>query len=562
MKNLLTFLLCTLMTGISTAQFEQLFQLTSDDNNVTWDNYVTSISGDGQGNTYSAGRFENSITFGPFTLTSASGNGTGFLARFNTVSDSWVWANKITLVSYYAWSVIQDIASDASGNTYVVGYYAHTIKFDNISLSSTKLGSTPTTDLFVAKMNANGTWAWAKSFGTKTGADFGWTITLDANNNIYVGGEFANKVLQCNYWKTVFDIFLAKLNSSGSVQWQKRIAPKPVTCSTQTATKDITTDAAGNVYLTGTFSGTYVFGNGASLSITDNGSTDIYVAKFNSSGTTQWVRSSGGPEWDKVETIASDAVGNIYIAGQMGNSPLTRNGFVSKYNSAGTPIWTVNPFPYSAEFPQPWVVGIIPYGNSLLAADRRIGLKTLSLTDGSVLSSDSLTGNPTIFPDGFLASPFGISDLETDGTGFVVEINAECGTSDLGNITMIASTDCNEELHSQDVFVVRGGEPPVLYMQPDVDIKPDVSNVTALSELNLYPNPATNQVNIQLPEIKSESRLMICNHLGKIVWSEKMDEGKSLTIIHLSVEDFPQGVYFYSLIGDESITTKSFLISD
>lgn len=558
MKNLLTFLLCTLMTGISTAQYDQIFQLTSDD----YINNVTSICGDGQGNTYSAGSFENSFTIGPFTLTSESGygNGTGFLAQFNAVSDSWVWANKITLVSYYAWSYIGDITSDASGNTYVVGGYQGIIKFDDITLSSTQWGNS--TDLFVAKMNANGTWAWAKSFGTKAGPEYGRTITLDANNNIYVGGEFTNKVFQC---ATVEDIYLAKLNSSGTALWQKRIAPKPATCFTHAAIKDIALDAAGNVYLTGNYSGTYVFGKGASLSITDNGSTDIFVAKFNNSGTTQWVRSSGSPEWDKVETIALDAVGQVYIAGQMKH--INPYGFVSKYNSAGTPVWTVNPFPNSAEFPGPWVRRIIHYGNSLLAADIKIGLKTLSLTDGSVLSSDSLTGNPVLLGP-FLGSPFGIRDLETDGTGFVVLIHAECGTSDLGNITISAScTECtdgcySDEYYSHDIIVVRGGEPPILYMRPDVDIKPDVSHVTALSELDLYPNPATNQVNIQLPEIKSEGRLMIRNHLGKIVWSEKMDEGKSLTIIHLSVEDFPQGVYFYSLIEEDSIMTKSFLISD
>ncbi|MCS3799085.1 T9SS type A sorting domain-containing protein [Niastella sp. OAS944] len=75
-------------------------------------------------------------------------------------------------------------------------------------------------------------------------------------------------------------------------------------------------DAAGNVYTTGTFSGTADFdpGTGARL-LTSKGFGDIYITKSDASGNLLWAKSVGGKAADFIRGIKVDAAGNVYLTG-------------------------------------------------------------------------------------------------------------------------------------------------------------------------------------------------------------------------------------------------------
>ncbi len=114
----------------------------------------------------------------------------------------------------------------------------------------------------------------------------------------------------------------------------------------------IETDAAGvaidssdNIYITGTSSGSNVFG----ASVTSGTTDDIFVVKLNSSGVVQWVYTAGGTGRDRGRKIALDSSGNIYVTGyywstvDFGGGNVTSNGswdaFLLKLNSSGTFQW-------------------------------------------------------------------------------------------------------------------------------------------------------------------------------------------------------------------------------
>ncbi len=92
---------------------------------------------------------------------------------------------------------------------------------------------------------------------------------------------------------------------------------------------DIVVDSAGNVLVTGFFEGPVDFGGG---SITSAGSFDIFVAKFDSAGTHIWSQGFGGVGLDNGFAIGTDGAGNVLVTGafsgtvDFGGGPITSAG--------------------------------------------------------------------------------------------------------------------------------------------------------------------------------------------------------------------------------------------
>jgi hypothetical protein len=86
-----------------------------------------------------------------------------------------------------------------------------------------------------------------------------------------------------------------------------------------------------------------------------NGGSDIFLSKFDSSGTFVWARTWGGSDDDEGSGVAVDGSGNVYVTGDFqGTSvdfnpdptsvdPHSSNGsedtFLSKFDSSGTFLW-------------------------------------------------------------------------------------------------------------------------------------------------------------------------------------------------------------------------------
>ncbi len=539
------------------AQYELIFQHTSDQGN--W-NQSWAIADDGQGNTYLAGSFENTITFGSFTLTDTSGE-TGFIGKFNAGANAWLWVKKITLIPTahqdFLGSQFIDMVLDNAGNVYLTGGYAGTVAFDNITLTSTQQGSVPTTDMFVAKYSTGGTVTWAKSFGSKNGIDGGRAIELDGAGNIYAAGHFANKTFNCSspVGREKMDVYLIKLNNAGTSLWQKRYANNLSPCVNPlwNYATDIAMDLTGNVHMCGNYAGTMSFGTGAGFSITSvGGSGDVFVAKINGSGSTIWVRSAGTSVLDDGEAVHVDGSGNVYTGGRIND-----NSFVTKYNSSGGLVWSVNPYPNSVSFPFAKVTNINTYNNSLLIKDYRIGFKTLSFADGALLTSDSIIGN-------YITGRVTLGDVSSAGSGFVFATNVRCGSVNIENLTLTASctNTCGACSNFGDIGMVRNGStPPLAAPQPNDDIYDGLTTEIDNSVMDIYPNPATDEVNIVFDQPVSSLQLTIYDQLGKVIWSQQMKEGSTTTSIKLDENRFGNGVYYIAAVSDGKVQTLRLVIA-
>ena len=120
-----------------------------------YDDTGYSIAVDANGNSYVTGSFFGSATFGTTTLT-CSGNFGIFVAKMD-INGNWLWA-KQAMGTYSNYG--NDIAVDANGNSYVTGYF-----WGNATFGTTTLTSSGEKDIFVAKLDSNGNWLWAKQAG-------------------------------------------------------------------------------------------------------------------------------------------------------------------------------------------------------------------------------------------------------------------------------------------------------------------------------------------------------------------------------------------------------------
>ena len=126
--------------------------------------------------------------------------------------------------------------------------------------------------------------------------DYGRSIAVDANGNSYVTGYFYSSTITFGLTTLTnsgvySDIFVVKYDSSGNVVWAKNTGG-----TNEDKGYGIAVDAIGNSYVTGWFSSsTITFG---STTLTNSGSDDIFVVKYDSSGNVMRAKSAGGTSND------------------------------------------------------------------------------------------------------------------------------------------------------------------------------------------------------------------------------------------------------------------------
>ncbi len=115
----------------------------------------------------------------------------------------------------------------------------------------------------------------------------------------------------------------------------------------------VCTDASGNVFITGLFfSPTITFGT---TTLTNAGSMDIFIVKYDATGNVLWAKSAGGVYGERGQSVCTDASGNVFITGHfysptiiVGTTTLTNTNqttdstsdiFIVKYDASGNVLW-------------------------------------------------------------------------------------------------------------------------------------------------------------------------------------------------------------------------------
>lgn len=302
--------------------------------------YGQAIAVDSQGNGYVTGIFYSTASFGTTTL-DCSGYSDIFVAKVDS-SGNWLWAKRAGCPindGVLGMEFGYDIAVDSNANVYITGSFCGTADFGTLSLTSSGYS-----DIFVAKLDSNGNWIWAKRAGG-TGWDYCYGIALDSAANVCITGNFEGTVDLGNISLISsgdFDIFIAKLNNNGSWIWAKRAggAGFDKSCS-------ITVDNMANVYMTGIFYQTADFGN---TTFSNSFNSTVFVSKLDSNGNWLWAIHPDGNFNIWGIDITINSANDIYLCGtyttttNFGNttllsSPSWQNGFIAKLANDGNWIW-------------------------------------------------------------------------------------------------------------------------------------------------------------------------------------------------------------------------------
>lgn len=512
-----------------------------------------SVTTDVNGNILLTGYYTSpSLSFGTTILTNADtlGQADIFLVKYDPDGNV-LWANSAGGgPNDYA----NGVATDALGNVYISGYFTSPfITFGTTTLANTSLGKS---DIFLVKYDPSGNVLWAKS-GGGTDWDYGTGVTTDASGNVIITGYFASSLVTFGTASLVvsgvYDFYLVKYDAAGNVLWANRGGG-----SASDYANFISADNNGNILVTGYFDSPSL--NFGTSTLTNLGDNDYFLVKYDSAGTALWARGGGGSAFDKGNSVVTDDSGNVVVAGffvspnvTIGSTNMTNNGvaniFLVKYDTFGNFLWVRNEGGIASD-----------EGNSI-AVDA-VG----NIFLGGLYTSPSITFGTTTLTNA------GVSDIflvKYDPSGNLLQADRAGGNIDdvvnsvyadkSGNIYLTGFYTSPSIVFDTTILTNTGGLDIFLAKLSDASVT-GLEGSTVSVEVDVSPNPFSSQMVLQTSMPLWNATFRIVNYLGQTVARVDNISGKT---INFNRGHLPEGLYFIHLTqGNQLIATEKVIISD
>lgn len=298
--------------------------------------WVEDMAVDHSGSVCIAGGWCDEIDLGGGSLP-GSGYFDIYVGKFDS-SGNHLWSKSF---GSEGWQFVEGLAIDASGNVYLGGYFQNELDFGGGPLTSSG------TDIFIAKLDANGNHIWSKSFVGELASQYCYDVCVDAGGFMYITGEM---------WGTVdfgggpltdsghSDVFVAKFDIDGHHVWSENYG----TLYTQIA-DCISVNDSMQVCIFGENTGIVDFGGGP---ITSPDIKGLYIAMFDSSGAHIWSEGYGDSMHMWTGDLATGPNGEVIVTGSFqgtidfgGGTLVAGPGvwdsiFLAKFGSAGAHVWS------------------------------------------------------------------------------------------------------------------------------------------------------------------------------------------------------------------------------
>lgn len=231
-----------------------------------------------------------------------------------------------------------DITQGFNKETFSTGYFSNTALFGNTVHYSSGL-----TDIYFVKTDSVGLISWVNQAGGN-GIDKGLAVDADNSGNCVITGFFSDTA-QFGAITLISagqqDVFIAKYNAAGNLIWAINAGGANADVG-----NCVKFDNAGNIIVTGEFSGSCNFGGTTLTSL--SGSIDVFTAKYNANGSLLWVKQGSGLYTDRGIKLAVDNSGNIYVNGLFSDTitfdlthytSIGNAKFLIKYDQGGNEKW-------------------------------------------------------------------------------------------------------------------------------------------------------------------------------------------------------------------------------
>ena len=218
--------------------------------------------------------------------------------------------------------LVADVAFDGVDGVVLVG-----------TTSGSIAGHIGGSDIYVVKLNANGTEDWARQFGSPED-DFAMAVAVDGSGNVVIAGGTTGSMFSENQGGR--DLVVMQLDATGQLMWARQIGTPE-----DDVPYSLTTDATGQVFVVGRTSGSLA---GESL-----GGYDAFVLAFASSGELVWSQQFGTGGFDGATDVALSADGRIAVVGgtarqlaprEPESMPSDTYVFVRVFGADGSTLWT------------------------------------------------------------------------------------------------------------------------------------------------------------------------------------------------------------------------------
>jgi len=458
------------------------------------------------GNIIICGYFNINVDFDPspatYTLSTLASSRDAFILKLDA-GGNFIWAKNI---GGNGSDEARALTSDASGNIYTIGRYEYTADFDP-SISSYTINSVGNTDVFVSKLDVNGNFVWAKSFGG-TSFDFGFSISLDATNNVYTGGGYRNTVDFDPGVGTFsatstggLDAYISKLDVNGNFLWANVFGS-----SGSDATTSLITDFSNNIIATGFFSGLTDFDSSPASYTLAPSAIDVFILQNNSTGNLGWVHQLASNDYVESTAIVVDNSNNIYTSGLFqGTVDFDPNAGILNIPSFGVEDGFINKM-------SPCLAPVMPNNITPIT---NLNICENSTTILSVTSAGSVN---------WYSSPASTLAIGS-GTSFVTPTLAA------GTYTFYAeATTCTISLTRLAITV-------------SVTACTGINETQNRNIISVYPNPTNNNVTIELSNYTKQTTVEIINTVGEVVLKSNVTSPKNLII----TDNLTSGIYFIKM---------------
>jgi hypothetical protein len=518
---------------------------------------ANSVFIDSAGSIYVIGNFSNTVDFqqgsGIFNMT-AGGNSDAFIVK-NDQNGNVVWGKSLEGFSSIT---PKEIKLDASGNIYIIGVFQDFADFDP-GPSEFHLMSNGIEDIFILKLNSLGQFIWAKQIGGAA-VDAGMSLSIQ-NNNLYIAGNFRLTVdfdpdLGVNSLTSAgsSDAFILKLNSAGNFIWVKQLGG-----SDAEIINSIVVDSVENIFVGGNFYGLVDFDPGSSIyNMNSVGNSDGFLCKYNSAGTLTWAKSVGGIWVDEIRSIVLDDSYSICATGFFrGNVDFDPGFTVFNLSSTGTIDSFVLKLNNSGGFT--WAKQLGGTGTTTCK-----GIDLFADSFNNIYSTGTYKGTTDFDPgSGFYNRPSrGQTDVyisQLSSTGNFVMVETVGGFSH-DFVTSIA-IDSWHNIYTCGTFVDSADFDPSETENYSISngnadiflIKLNETMVSIDDDLQQYnylisPNPSGGLFNITFPYNIEASTIELYNNLGALIFSQK-SAGKQIAI---DITDQVKGMYIIKIINDNN----------